>query len=153
RAAPELKAVALLPIDADLRMRFLLVGDLLARRLVDPLLRDQLLTVPLTSLQVELAELGDILRAELEAETSERVALGAGSPLGLLNPQRLEQSRHKVFERRLAGRFRDDRRERVAPHRVVLKMRAGFVRNGVGEKRLDRRHAGDCPRLALVPAR
>ena len=40
RAAPELEPVALLPIDADFRVGFLIVRHLFARRLFNPFLRD-----------------------------------------------------------------------------------------------------------------
>src|SRR5258708_6649848 len=43
RAAPELKTVALRPINADLRMAFLVVWNLFARSLSNPVLRNQLL--------------------------------------------------------------------------------------------------------------
>ena len=66
-ATPELKAVALLPIYPNFGVGFLFVWHLLARGLFDPLLRNQLLAVPLPFLQVKLPELGDVFRAELEA--------------------------------------------------------------------------------------
>ena len=116
--------------------------DLLARRLLDPFLRDQLLAVPFALLQVELAELGEVFGAEVEAAAAERVALGAAVPAGVLDAQRLEQSRLEVFQHGLAGHLRDDGREHVAAERVVLEVGAGLVRDGVGEELLDGGPAG-----------
>src|SRR5207247_7129366 len=70
-AAPELKAVALNPIDADFGVSFLVIGYLLAGGLFDPFFRDQSLSLPLSFLQVKLAQLGDVFRAELKAIAAE----------------------------------------------------------------------------------
>ncbi len=85
-AAPELKAVALLPIDADLGVGFLLVRHLLGRGLFDPCLRDQLFAIPFAFLQIKLTELGDVFRAKLEAIAAERIAFGAAVPSGFSIP-------------------------------------------------------------------
>src|SRR4051812_18751510 len=90
RAAPELEAVTLRPVDADLRVSFLIVWDLLARRLFDPFFWEQLPAIPLSLLKIELAELRDVFRAEIETIAAERVAFGAGVPLRVFNPQRLK---------------------------------------------------------------
>ena len=53
----------------------------------------ELLAVPLPLLQVELAELGDVLGADAQAVAAERDALRAGLPGRVLDAQRLEQPR------------------------------------------------------------
>jgi hypothetical protein len=44
-------------------MSFLVIGNLLARGLLDPAFRDQLFPVPLALLQIKLSKLGDVFRA------------------------------------------------------------------------------------------
>src|ERR1035437_3036748 len=70
-ATPELKAISLLPINGDLGVGILVIRDLLARGLFDPFFRDQLLALPLSLLQIKLAELRDVFRAKLKAIAAE----------------------------------------------------------------------------------
>jgi hypothetical protein len=57
-------AVALGPVAAHFGVGFLVVGDLLAGGHLDPLFGNDLLAVPFALLEVELAELGDVLGLE-----------------------------------------------------------------------------------------
>jgi hypothetical protein len=78
-AAPELEAVTLLPVDADFGMRFLIVGNLLAGCLFNPFLRNQLLAVPLSFLQVELAKFGDVFGADSALVAHSGLSIPSGS--------------------------------------------------------------------------
>jgi hypothetical protein len=69
-AAPELVAVALQPVVLRFRTVRLVTARLLdvkLRRLVDPLCRQQLLVVPFSFLQQELAKLGKPFRLDAQA--------------------------------------------------------------------------------------
>ena len=75
-AAPELVAVALVPVAFGIAP----VGGLPRGGRLHPGRGDKLLALPLALLQVELAEPGDVLGADAQAETAGRNALGAGLP-------------------------------------------------------------------------
>ena len=88
-AAPELESVAMIPISRGIAA----VGDLFGRRLFNPCSWYDMPAVPLARLEVKLAKLRDVLRANLQPPAAQRHALRAESPLGFLDAQRLEQPR------------------------------------------------------------
>ena len=75
-APPELVAVALVPV----ALRVAAVGRLPGGGRLDPRRGHELLALPLALLQVELAELGDVLGADAQPVAAGRDALRAGLP-------------------------------------------------------------------------
>ena len=151
-AAPELKAVALLPIGRFAAGRFGIV-HVLRGGFCDPFFGEQLLPVPFAALQVELAKLRDVLRADMQAVSTEAVALGAGVPHGAFDAERLKKARFEVIEHGLASGLRDDGGEHVAAGRVVAEKRARFLRHWMREETLHRRAGVETKlRLHLMPA-
>ena len=132
-AAPELEAVALLPVRAPGAGGFAVV-HLLRGCGFDPLFGEQLRAVPFSFLKIELAKLGDVLGADEEAIPADAIALGGGVPARILDAERLKQAGLEKVERGLAGGFRHDGREQVTAGRVVTKVSAGRVRDWVREE-------------------
>ena len=100
-------------------MSFLVVWNLLARRPLHPVLRNQLFAVPFALLQIELAKLGDVFRAQLQPVAAERIAFRAAGPIGIFNPKWLKQTRLQKLEQRLPRCLRNNRGQGVAAQRVV----------------------------------
>ena len=145
-AAPELVAVALIPI----ALRVAAVGGLPRGGRLDPRCGDELLPVPFPLLEVELAELGDVLGADAQAVAAGRDALRAGLPGRVLDAQRLEESRPQVIEYGHARRLLDDGREHVRRRRVVQEMRARLERHGLRQEGLGPVLVGRARRLGLM---
>src|ERR1035437_5395186 len=80
-AAPELIAVTLLPVTLGIAA----VRGLTGGGFLDPCRREELLAAPLSLLQIELAELGDILSAETQPPATGGNALRASFPNRLLD--------------------------------------------------------------------
>ena len=91
---PELEAVALAPVGVVLLVRGV---DLPGRRLRDVALRQQLDVVPAAALQVQLAELGDVLGAGEQAAEALLPAGRPGQPADLADAERVEQPRPQVL--------------------------------------------------------
>ncbi|MPN50496.1 hypothetical protein SDC9_198123 [bioreactor metagenome] len=62
-----------------------------ARRLGDPLLGNELLSFELAAVEHELADLGDVLRQDIEPPAALLVPHRAGFPEEVRNPQRIKQ--------------------------------------------------------------
>ena len=124
-AAPELVAVALLPV----ALRVAAVRHLARRGRLDPRGGQQLPPLPLALLQVELAEARDVLGPHAQAEAAERHPLLVGVPGRVLDAERLEEPRPQVVEHASAGDLLHDRREHVGGRRVVDEVRPGLVRD------------------------
>ena len=137
-AAPELKAIALLPVRRFATGRFGIV-HVLRGGFCDPFFREQRLPVPVAALQVELTKFRDVLRADVQAISAEAVALRARIPHGAFDAERLKEAWLEVIEQRLAGGLRDDGGEHVAARRVVAEKRARLLRHWVREEPHHRR--------------
>ncbi len=138
-AAPELVAVALLPV----AVRVAAIGHLPSGGSADPGCRDQLLPLPFPLLQVELAKLGDVFGANEQPIAAEADPLRARSPRRLLDAQRFKQPGPQIVQHRLARHLLHDGRKYVGGRRVVKEMRSRLVRNGMRQERF---HPGDIPR-------
>src|SRR5262249_58342276 len=106
RAPQDLVAVPLVPVTLGIAA----VGRLPGSRGLDPRLGHELLPVPLPLLQVELAELRNVLGADAQAVPAGRDPLRAGLPGRLLAPERVEPAGAKGVEARLCGRRLDGSR-------------------------------------------
>jgi hypothetical protein len=137
-AAPELEAVALVPIFG----RVAAVGDLFGGGLLDPRSRNQLFAVPFAFLQIEQAEFGDVFSANFQTKAAGTDSLRTGTPIRIFDAEWFEEARLEIIENGLAGDLGDDRGEHVTAGGVVLEMGSRFVRNGMSEEGLDPRCVG-----------
>src|SRR5438094_4881634 len=130
--SPELVAVPLIPI----ARRVAAIGGLPRGCRLDPRGWDQLPAVPVTVLQVQLAELGNIFRANAQPVGAECDPLRAGAPGGVCNAQRLEQTGTEIVEHGLAGHLLNDGRLHVSARRVGEKVCARLMRDRLSEESL-----------------
>lgn len=145
-ASPELEAVALIPIAVGVAS----VGGLFGGGEGDPIGGDELFAVPLSFLEVELAEFGDVFGADGESITAEGDPFGAIVPGGIFDAERFEESRSEEVDDFLAGLFLDDGRAHVGSGSVVEEVGSWFELDGVGEKFLRPGGFADEPGFGIV---
>src|SRR5205823_2412413 len=104
-AAPELEAVALVPIFG----RVAAIRNLSGSGLFDPRSWNELLASPLAFLQIEQAEFGNIFGADFQTKAASIDSLRTGGPFRIFDAERFEQARLEIIENGLARDLGHDR--------------------------------------------
>ena len=94
-------------------------------------------TRPFALLQIELAQLGDVLQINVHAPAAFFDALGAGLPRYIAEAQRLEQARAQIGRKTQPCFALDDGGKHVAVHAVVIECGAGLEQNICVQKAFD----------------
>src|SRR5579884_590802 len=92
-AAPELEAIALIPIVVGI----VSIGYMLSGGLFYPRFRHDSLPVPYPTLQIELTKFREIHRSQSQSSPAQIDALLIRLPQWLINPQRLKQAWIEIF--------------------------------------------------------
>ena len=89
---------------------------------VDPLLADQLLAIPLSSLKHQLAQFGLALGLQPQSPTSHIYAVGRQFPIGLSDVEWGENALLQVVKQALPRNAGDDGRQHMGTHRVIVEL-------------------------------
>ena len=104
----------------QLDVTLLLGADQALCHVVDPLGTDELLAVPLALLQHELSQFGLALGMQAQTPSAYLDAVGSEFPVALGDVQRHEDAFPHIVEQRLAREPRDNHRQGMGTHRVIV---------------------------------